>query len=489
MEPLDRLAARLVLEDSLLDFTKHFFRARFGAPFIENWHHGAICEHLEAVEMGQIRNLIINIPPGGTKTELVSINWPARSIARNPLSRFLALSYADELVALNSQTCRNLIQSEEFQELWPLAVADDSKAKKRWNVVEGDKIKGGMYAATPHAQVTGFRAGYMSDGFNGAIILDDPMKASDAESEIVRKEVNLNIARTVRSRRAKPGVPIVVVQQRLHEEDTTGWLLAGELGEDFTHLKIPAIDGSGKSYWEIKEPIEDLKRFQSAQPYIFSSQYQQDPAPEEGNFFKREMFAFYDTLPEHVHKYGASDYAVTDGGGDWTVHAILAIDEKEDWYLPELWRAQTLSDKWVEQMLDMMERHQTLAWAEEKGQIIKSLSPYIRKRMIQKDQYGSRVQFTSAADKPTRARAVQARLAVRKIYLPRNAPWVQEFIRECLVFPNGKNDDQVDVLSLFGRMMAGLRPGEVPDTDDLSKARTLPTFDEMMKRNLRRQDD
>lgn len=488
MEPLERLAARLVLEDSLLDFTKYFFQSRFGSPFLQNWHHGAICEHLEAVERGQIRNLIINIPPGGTKTELVSINWPARAIAKNPLSRFLALSYADELVALNSQTCRNLIQSEEFQTLWPLAVADDSKAKKRWNVVEGDKIRGGMYAATPHAQVTGFRAGYMSEGFNGAIILDDPMKASDAESDLVRNEVNQNIARTVRSRRAKPDVPIVVVQQRLHEEDTTGWLLAGELGEDFELLKIPAIDGSGKSYWEIKEPTADLKRFQAAQPYIFSSQYQQEPAPEEGNFFKREMFEFYDELPAHVHKYGASDYAVTAGGGDYTVHGVLAIDQNDDWYLPEVWRKQSSSDEWVDVMLDMMERHQTLAWAEEKGQIIKSLSPYIRKRMIEKGQYGARVQFTSATDKPTRARAVQARLAVRKLRLPRNAPWVQEFIREMLVFPNGKNDDQVDILSLFGRMMVGLRPGEVPPTDDIGKARTLPTFDEMWKRNRDRED-
>lgn len=110
MDALERLAAKLVLEHSLLDFTKYFFKARFGMPFIENWHHGAICEHLEAVERGEIRNLIINIPPGGTKTELVSINWPARAIARNSLSRFLELSYADELVALNSQGLRGLGQ-------------------------------------------------------------------------------------------------------------------------------------------------------------------------------------------------------------------------------------------------------------------------------------------------------------------------------------------------------------------------------------------
>lgn len=485
MGELERLAARLVLEDSLLDFTKYFFKARFGFPFIENWHHGAICEHLQAVELGQIRNLIVNLPPGGTKTELVSINWPARAIARNSLSRFLMLSYADELVALNSQTARNIVQSEEYQELWPMMVANDSKAKKRWNVMEGDKVRGGIYAATPHAQVTGFRAGYMGGDFNGAIILDDPMKASDAESEVRRKEINSNIARTIRSRRAKPDVPIVVVQQRLHENDTTGWLTDGELGEEFELLKIPALDGSGKSYWEIKEPTEQLKKFQAAQPYIFSSQYMQEPAPEEGNFFKRDMFEFYDELPEHVHKYGASDYAVSDGEGDYTVHGVLALDEKEDMYLCDLWRGQTMSDVWVEKMLDMAHHHQPLAWAEEKGQIIKSLSPYIRKRMMERNIYLNRVQFASASDKKTRARPIQARMSVRKLRLPRNAPWVQEFIRELLVFDNGKNDDQVDIMSLFGRMLMGLRPGQAPKDDNLSTARTMPTFEEMRQRNIR----
>lgn len=463
------------------------FKARFGADFIVNWHHQAICEHLEAVERGEIRNLIINLPPGGTKTELVSINWPARAIARNPLSRFLSLSYADELVALNSQTCRNIIQSDEFQELWPLRVADDSKAKKRWNVVGAEgKVLGGMYANTSHGQVTGFRAGYMSEGFNGAIILDDPMKASDAESEVMRREVNSNIARTIRSRRAKPDVPIVVVQQRLHEEDATGWLMAGHLGEDFEQLKIPALDGSGKSYWEMKEPTEDLLRFKAAQPYIFSSQYQQEPAPEEGTYFKKDWFKYYDELPNvKMFTYGASDYAMSEGQGDWTCHGVIGLDANDDIYLLDFWRGQEHPEIWVERMLDLMELHKTTCWAEESDQIAKGFGPLIKKRMMERRVYGARHQFSSASKKDVKARTIQSRMATKGIYVPRGKAWVTDLINECLTFPNGKHDDQVDVLSLFGRMLAGLRAGELPQDEKKGITTRMPTFEELRKRSNR----
>jgi len=487
VDELQRVAARLVLEDSLIDFTRYFFKARFGSDFIVNWHHGAICEHLEAVERGQIRNLIINLPPGGTKTELVSINWPARAIARNPLSRFLALSYADELVALNSQSCRNLIQSDEYQELWPLRVAEDSKAKKRWNIMEGDKARGGMYAATPHAQVTGFRAGYMTDGFNGAIILDDPMKASDAESDVMRNEINSNIARTVRSRRAKPSVPIVVVQQRLHEEDTTGWLLAGHLGEEFEQLKIPALDGSGKSYWEVKEPTPDLEKFKAAQPYIFASQYQQEPAPEEGIYFLREWFKQYDRLPDHLNYYGASDFAVSDKKGDYTVHGVFGVDPQGEIYLVDWWRKQSTSDVWIEQLLDMAKRYHTLGWAMESGVIERAVMPLMRSRMAARNEFPRLASYPSMANKEARARNIQGRMAARGIWVPRQ-PWASDLIQECINFPNGKHDDQVDVLSLFGNMLANLKPGIIPPQVKETINTELPTIEQIFKMKQRELD-
>ncbi|MBR1267266.1 hypothetical protein JQ629_07065 [Bradyrhizobium sp. AUGA SZCCT0222] len=164
-----------------------------------------------------------------------------------------------------------------------MAIAPDAKAKAQWNVLEGTKVAGGMYATSTDGQVTGFRAGRLvGDGFQGAILIDDPIKPANAESDVLREHANTQLAQTVRSRRARPDTPIVCIMQRLHERDVSGFLLEEDIGEPFEHLKIRALDDAGKSYWEIKEPAAQLLSFAAKQPYIFSGQYQQDPTPEQG---------------------------------------------------------------------------------------------------------------------------------------------------------------------------------------------------------------
>lgn len=479
---------KLACEGSLLFFTRYFFEKRTGSKFRLNWHHEAIIEHLQGVYDGDIQNLIINVPPGSSKTELVSINFPAWSLARNDMCRFLHLSYADRLVALNSQTCRDLVGSEEFQQIWHRPIADDTKSKQQWNIVDEEgKKRGGMYAVQTGGQVTGFRAGYMSEGFSGAIILDDPLKPDDAESDTLRSDVNNQLARTVRSRRARPDTPMIIVMQRLHEEDPTGFLMDGGLGEEFVQLKVPAIIGAGeqqKSYWDFKEPLEQLHQFQAAQPYVFAGQYMQEPAPEQGEYFKREWVQYYDRLPDNCHFYGASDYAVKEGGGDYTVHGVIGVDSEENIYLVDWWRQQASADVWVEAFLDLMEANKTLAWAEEAGQILKSLDPFIRKRMKERGVNGYRIQYASKADKSVRARSIQGRMAMGKVFLPKGKPWVEGLVKELLTFPNGKHDDQVDVLSLIGRMLAGLKAGAVPSKGDGNKSGW--SFEEIRQMNIRK---
>lgn len=492
MDALERLAARLVLEDSLLDFTKYFFQKRNGSRFIVNSHHHRIIEALEQVVNGTLpdgsRNLIINMPPRYGKTELAVINFIAWCMARNPRAKFIHLSYADKLALDNSSQVRELMKHEAFSELWQIEWKQDADAKGLWKTTLG----GGLMASPAGGTITGFGAGSTDEGcfgktFAGAIIIDDPLKPDDADSDTERENVNERLINTIMSRRNMPReTPIILIMQRLHEEDMTGFVLEGKTGEKWHHLKLAALSEEGEALWPHKHTVDELQRMQITAPTMFAGQMQQEPAPLEGVFFKQEMFEFYDELPAHVRKYGASDYAVSDGEGDYTVHGVLAVDTKDDWYLCDLWRKQAGSDVWVEQMLKMATQHQVVAWAEEKGQIIKSLSPYIKKTMMKTDQYVNRVQFNSSKDKPTRARASQARMATRKLYLPRNALWAQEFKRELLLFPKGKYDDQVDVISLFGRMLMGMTAPEEPANDNLSQARTLPTFEEMRQRNISR---
>ena len=193
-----------------------------------------------------------------------------------------------------------------------------------------------------------------------------------------------------------------------------------------------------------------------------------------------EWINYYDDLPPNLHKYGASDYAVTADGGDYTVHGVAGVDPEDNLYLLDWWRQQTESDQWIERLLDMMKHHEPMGWAEEKGQIEKSVGPFLRKRMRERKVHCVRRQYTSTRDKATRARSIQARMHSGKVYIPRNAPWTADLVAELLRFPAGKNDDQVDVLSLFGRMLDRLIPGRTPPPEPKPFEVRQPTLDELI---------
>lgn len=185
-----------------------------------------------------ISRLIINVPPGYTKTELSAIHYMARGIAMDPRNRFLHLSYSSDLALLNSSTTRGIVNSVEYQEMWPVETKDDTKSKKIW----WTKQNGGVRAASTKGQVTGFRAGHMDkDKFTGALIIDDPIKPDDAYSEPKRTAVNDGYEETVSSRLAVEEVPVIVIMQRVHYDDLSGFLLRGGSGEKWHHLNLPVI--------------------------------------------------------------------------------------------------------------------------------------------------------------------------------------------------------------------------------------------------------
>lgn len=400
------------------------------------------------------RNLLINMPPRYGKTELAVINFIAWCMARNPAAKFIHLSYADKLALDNSSQVRELMRHEVYKEIWPIEWKQDSDAKGLWKTTNG----GGLMANSAGGTITGFGAGITELGaygpkFGGAVIIDDPLKPDDAQSEVERNNVNERLVNTIMSRRNSRETPIILIMQRLHEDDMTGFILSGATGEKWHHLKLSALDENKQALWSHKHSKEELESIQAASPYMFAGQYQQEPAPVEGEYFKREWFKFYDELPKGLEYYGASDYAVSDGHGDWTCHGVFGIDQAGDIYVVDWWRERTPTDVWVESFLSLAANWKPNMWGEENGQIIKSVGPYIEKRMRERNTYVYRVQLASATDKVTRARAIQARISARGIYLPKGKDWVQPLVSEALMFPNGKNDDQVDVLSKLGQML------------------------------------
>lgn len=443
---------RAALREDHLFHARYFFRIREGVKFRLNWHHRAIADGLERVIQGKTKRLIINVPPGSSKTELAVINLISRGLCINPRARFLHLSYSSELAELNSAKAKELILSAKYQELFPLPIKSDSNARGRWNVVSEDGVSiGGCYATSTLGQVTGFRAGHMAEGFQGAIIIDDPLKPADSLSKTKRDAVNNAFINTVQSRKASPDTPIIVIMQRLADEDLTGFLLNGGDGHKWEHIKIPAINSEGLSYWPEKEPLSSLLQLKEKGNFTFEGQYQQEPYVLGGELIKGEWFGRYAEVPgwkEHSRRAIFVDSAMKTGEhNDYTVFldALLCRDGRI--YILNVWRKKVDAVGLLALAKDV--------WAATDG---KAQAMYIEDKasgtgLIQQLQQNSVfipvIPVERTKDKLTRLMEVQPRIQAGAVMLPESAPWVVDFVSECEAFTandSHKHDDQVDPL-------------------------------------------
>jgi predicted phage terminase large subunit-like protein len=193
----------------------------------------------------------------------------------------------------------------------------------------------------------------------------------------------------------------------------------------------------------------------------------QRPAPISGDYFKAEWLKPYDRAPmlDRLRIYAASDFAVSEGKGDFTVHLIVGIDENADIWILDLWRGQTASDVWVEKMLDLCDRWQPVNWALEAGAILSAVIPLIERRSAERRIYFPRQHFPSRHDKSVRAQSIRGKMALDGLRVPTRAPWYAAFQQELLTFPTGRTDDCVDCLALIGRMLPVLLSGQKPKKD------------------------
>lgn len=332
----NELLRRESLESSLY-FTRWSFRKIKGERFIVNDHHRIICDALDKVYSGEIKRLIINIAPRYTKTELGVKTFIKKGLAHNSKAKFIHLSYSDDLALDNSNEVRENVKHEAFQELFPRVILNrTTDSKKKWYTTDG----GGVYATSTAGQVTGFGAGTVdaesenddedpllteeddpmmdavteldnycqeletaTEGrwqdpykhFGGAIIIDDPMKPEDAESEQVRSKINKRFDTTIRSRVNSRNTPIIVIMQRLHPDDLVGHLLKQEPGV-WTVISLPSIKADGTALWPAKHTIEELRELERIDKITFGRQHLQNPKPREGLLYKD--FRTYATLPE-----------------------------------------------------------------------------------------------------------------------------------------------------------------------------------------------
>ena len=288
-----------ILSDSL-HFARYFFKLMNGGKkFVVGKHHRMICDKLNDVLTGKTRRLIINIAPRYSKSELVSRDFIAMGLAINPAAKFIHLSYSGDLALGNSVAVKDIVKSEDYQRLFGVEIAVGTDTKSQWNTTKG----GGLYATSSLGQVTGFGAGAIENEgdewqFGGAIVIDDPIKPADALSDNNREAVNLHFETTIRNRVNSRNTPIIIIMQRLHEHDLCGYLMELE-PDEWEVLSVPCISynegGEEEALWPFKHTIEELHKIESANQFVFDTQYMQNPKPLEGLMYSK--LRTYDILP------------------------------------------------------------------------------------------------------------------------------------------------------------------------------------------------
>lgn len=437
------------LERDFRMFVRYFFRVINGRDWVHNWHHDEIVDALLKCHRHETKRLLINIPPRYGKTELAVVMFIAWCLAKNKAAQFIHLSYADELALDNSARVKDLVMLDEFQCLWPLSLNPDRKAKGLWRTAEG----GGLKAGPAGGSVTGFGAGVGEEGFGGAIIIDDPLKPDDAESDVERNKINRRLNSTIASRVNAKATPIIMIMQRLHDDDAAGFVLGGGTGEPWEHLKIPVIDDKGKPLWPFRHTEKELAAIRMADKYVWNGQYMQEPIPDEGDYFHADGARWYETLPEHLTFYGSSDYAVTEGGGDFTEHAVWGVCPQGNIYAVDWWSGQTKADRWIEEQLDLCAKWKPVIWAGETGPIKASVEPWLKRRMRERDIFVPLrwVNHSTAKYKTANARSLQAMWEQGRVYLPKDKQWASDLLSQLTRFPRGKLDDKVDTCGIFAR--------------------------------------
>ena len=457
-------------EQSHLHFTRYFFKKREGSKFLISPHHEVICKTLDEVLKGNIKRLIINIPPGYSKTELAVITFIPHGLAINRQSKFIHISYSDTLVQNNSAAVLDIVKSDEFRRLWPMTLRSDSKSKKDWMTDEG----GAMLAVASGGTITGFRAGRLQEGFSGALIIDDPMKPDDAFSAVMRDRINMRFTNTFKSRLAHEDVPIVVIMQRVHEDDPTGFLLRGGTGEHWHHLLLPAlIPEKAQKYpseythgipidhgipsgpiWPLKHTEEDIKLMEESDPYTHSSQYDQRPAPLGGGLFKSKWWKYYDVVPNIEFKVITADTAQKEKeANDFSVFQCWGFHEGNIYLLDQM------RGKWEAPDLKV---HFEAFWNAHFGTGSAAVRGELRSAHVEDKASGTGLIQDIAndtnlsipifaiqrhKDKVTRAMDNVPYIASGYVYLPKSAPFLAEYLSEFSKFTpmmTHKFDDQID---------------------------------------------
>lgn len=452
---LERHSLRnMLLRKSLSAFIqKTFGVVSAGDPYLHNWHIDLIAQYLEACYRGDIKRLIINIPPRYLKSICASVAFPAWLLGQDPTRKIVSVSYSNDLALKHSTDCKQTMESAFYREIFPATRISRARNTQTEYATTG----GGIRLAT---SVGGTLTGLGGD----FIILDDPLKPMDALSDANRKAVNDWFDSTLYSRlNDKKNGCIIIVMQRLHQDDLVGHVLGQE---EWVHLTIPALADARhefdvrphllRPYKIIREPGDALhpRRETAAQllklktdiigSYVFASQYQQEPAPVGGGIIKWAWFRKFSELPEEKPDRVIQSWDTASKAEEAHDYSVCTTwhEYKRGYYLVDIFRQRLEFPDLRRAILSQAEKYKPNAiLIEDKGSGIHLIQD------LQQTTKLSVISYDPPGDKLTRMMAQTPKIEAGRVLIPDQAAWLSEFELEVTRFPNAKYDDEIDSMS------------------------------------------
>ena len=419
-------------------------------PLKWGWAMDAICDHLQAVTEGKFNRLLINVPPGFSKSLLTSVFWTAWEWgpAKKPYTRVLGTSHGKELAIRDTTKCRTLIESDWFQKRWQVKLKDDQNAKS--NFANGNE---GLRAAAAFTKMTGFRG--------DRVILDDPISAFDANSEAEIRNAEIAFLETLPSRVNSEQSAIVVIMQRLSQRDVAGIILDKHL--PYVHLNLPmrfekerrcitpiftdprTVEGE-LLFPEFFGEERTTQLEATLGSFAVAGQLQQRPVPRDGGMFQRDWFKPLDAAPNNITIVRGYDLAATvKESSAWTVGAKVGLTPDGKIVIMDIVRGRwTPSGVYsvVSQTAEIDGKHVRISIPRDPGSAGISVVEQFSKNLA-----GFDVRFSpETGEKSTRALPLSAQAEAGNVYYLR-ADWNATFFDEICMFPNSKFMDQVDACS------------------------------------------
>lgn len=444
---------RSICKESFYEFFKEFWPVIVEEDLIENWHLKFLCDELQIVAervfagLPKLYDVVINVPPGSTKSTICSQMLNAWIWTRMAHARMIGCSYAKEVALKDGVRTRDIVQSEHYREVFPdVRLRDDTNAKGMFKTTRG----GERFSTGVLGVLTGFHGHFL--------LVDDPLNPEESYSEAMLKTVNRWMKETLPSRKINKIVtPIIIIQQRLAEKDPSGMYLEKK---NVRHICLPAetLSGAKVSPPEVlkfytdglldpqRMPLETLKEAEiDLGEYGYASQYLQHPVPLSGGLFKVDKISIHESHPPLVRVYRSWDKAGTKDGGAWSVGVKMGQSKDGRFWVTDVKRGQW--DSW-ERELHMQQT------AEEDGVEVIILIEVEGGSGGKESGQSSALNLTGyrvilihpTGDKEARAYPMASQVGAGNVSVLKR-DWTPDYLKELRFFPRGKYKDQVDASS------------------------------------------